>query len=98
METQAEWKARLTALGLDPNFPIKAGRRYKVTGFSDSEPTRAMRVTVSHIDGAHVSGYVTQRGWMTHHSTWTRAMAERWTWMEIDTCPLCQHDMHECSC
>jgi hypothetical protein len=84
--TRAEYEDNLTKLGIDPDFPIQIGRRYKVTGFSDSEPLRAMCVWVSEITPEHIEGHIrnTDGVHTVYGSKWAKSMASRWTWTEME--------------
>jgi hypothetical protein len=81
--TRAEYENNLIKLGLDPDFPIQAGKRYRVTGFSDSEPSRAMYVWVSEITPDMVEGQVKDYTGVSF-SKWSHRMASSWTWTEAE--------------
>ena len=65
---------------------IQIGKRYRVTGFSDSEPSRAMYVWVSEITPECVEGHLRNAdgGHTVYGSTWAKKMVSRWTWTEIE--------------
>ena len=87
MKARKDYENSLVKLGIDPDFPIQAGKRYKVTGFSEGEPSRAMYVWVSEITPEYVEGHIRNQ-WLGGHtvygSKWAKSMASRWTWTEVE--------------
>lgn len=85
METQAEYEKRLTALGLDPAHPIQQGKRYRVTGWSTHNPEQVMTVWVASVSDTQVTGQVREDNYpLVSTSRWSREVARRWVWTEID--------------
>ena len=83
--TQEEYEKHLRAQGLDPDFPIQQGKRYRVTGWSTHNPLQAMTVWTDTVTDTMVKGHVTAKGYpLTDTCVWTRHLANSWVWTEID--------------
>lgn len=82
--TQAEYEAHLAEQGLDPNFPIQADRRYRVTGWHTEKPLKIMYAYTNDVTDDTVSAQVTTDDYrFPSTSKWSRTMANRWTWTEV---------------
>jgi hypothetical protein len=84
--TRAEYEDFLTGQGIDPDFPIIVGKRYRVTGWNPAYLHKEMVVAVDYLSDTEIGGQVRRRGDNASHITsrWTRAMAERWTWIQYE--------------
>ena len=80
--TRAEYEAHCHGQGLDPDFPIQVGKRYRVTGWHTENPLKVMTVWTIDVTPEYVEGYLSHTP-ITSRSTWTTDMAKRWTWTEV---------------
>jgi hypothetical protein len=82
--TRAEYEAHCHEQGLDPDFPIQEWRRYKVTGWHTEKPLKVMYAYTNEITADKVTAQITTDDYrFPSTSTWTRTMADRWTWTEV---------------
>ena len=84
--TRAEYEAHTQAQGLDPDFPIIVGKRYRVTGWNPDYLHKEFVVAVDYLTDTEVGGQVRRRGDYAHHMTsrWKLELATRWTWVEYE--------------
>jgi hypothetical protein len=61
---------------------MEQGKRYTVTNWHTIYPEQVMTVWTIEVTPEYVEGYLSHTP-ITSRSTWTRAMADKWTWTEV---------------